>query len=99
MITGLATGQIGPGAAPPPSPALVRQLGDWQVQTGLPLDAGALANCLFLWTQLHGAISVEVFGQLPLELTPGGELFDQHMRVGLIAIGCRTATADGPGPG
>lgn len=42
---------------------------------------------LFVWAQLHGAISLEVFQQLPDTLMPSADLFDQQMRASLALLG------------
>lgn len=89
MIAGLQSGQLDPSRLPPPAPALRRQLKRWEADLGLPLPAEALAGCMFVWSQLHGAISLELFGQLPPELRPADALFDQQMRAVLAAVGCQ----------
>jgi AcrR family transcriptional regulator len=88
MLVALDRGELDPADVPPLSAALDEQLMTWQTELGLPLTAESLAGCLFVWTQLHGAVSLELFGQLPEMLMPAGELFDQHMRTALMALGC-----------
>ncbi len=43
---------------------------------------------MFVWTQLHGAIALELFGHMPGELVPADDLFQQQMRQVLVAVGC-----------
>jgi hypothetical protein len=44
---------------------------------------------MLAWTQLHGAITLELFGHIPAELRPADDLFDQQMRQVLVTLGCR----------
>jgi AcrR family transcriptional regulator len=89
MVAGLASGEFRPDAnLPPLRPALEAQLAEWQSDLGFELPPAALAGCLFAWTQLHGAVSLELFGQLPNVLVPADELFDQQMRAVLRGFGC-----------
>jgi AcrR family transcriptional regulator len=88
MLAALASGELDPADVPPLTAPLRAQLAEWQVELGLPLAPEALAGCLFVWTQLHGAVSLELFGQLPGILLPADELFDQHMRAALVVLGC-----------
>jgi AcrR family transcriptional regulator len=91
MLAGLSTGALNPSALPALRPSLEAQLADWQAQLALPLTPVALAGCLFAWSQLHGAVSLELFGQLPPMLLPADALFEQHMRATLKVLGCATA--------
>lgn len=91
MMFGIQTGGIDPARLPPPTPALHRRLRRWQRELGLPLPAEALAGCMFVWSALHGSISLELFGQLPEELVPAADLFDLQMRAVLAALGCLDA--------
>jgi len=79
MIAGLASGDLDPANLLPLPPELEPQLAEWQAHLGLPLRTADLAGCLFAWTQLHGAISLELFQQLPPMFMPGDALFDQHL--------------------
>jgi AcrR family transcriptional regulator len=90
MVAGIASGALEPSRVPSPSPSLVKQLKRWQAKMGLPLSVEALAGCMFVWSQLHGAISLEIFEQLPDSLMPAADLFDQQMRVCLSVLGCPT---------
>ena len=51
---------------------------------GLPPEA--LAACMFAWTQLHGAISLELMGKYPEALLPADELFDQQLSMMLAGM-------------
>lgn len=93
MITGLARGDLHPTNLLPLPPDLEPQLAEWQAHLGLPLRPADLAGCLFAWTVIHGAITLELFGQLPPMLVPADALFDQQLRSVLRVLGC-TATGD-----
>lgn len=86
MVTSLEEGDIVP---PPLHPTVDRKLQaklrKWNDHAGSELPPEALATCMFVWTQLHGAISLELFGHLPEPLMPAGELFEQQMRT-LVAF-------------
>ena len=88
MILGILKGALDPGRLPPPSPTLRKQLKQWQTQIGSPLSPEALAGCMLVWSALHGAISLELFDQLPPPLVPARDLFDQQMRAVLMLLGC-----------
>jgi AcrR family transcriptional regulator len=90
MIEGLRGGLI----QPPPlagldEPALRAKLAEWGSTIDEELPAEALGACMFAWSQLHGAISVELFGHMPPELMPADELFEYQMHEVLRTIGCR----------
>jgi AcrR family transcriptional regulator len=90
MIDGLREGQIQPpslGGAD--ETALRAKLARWGSTIDKELSAESLGACMFAWSQLHGAISVELFGHMPPELMPADELFEYQMREVLRAIGCR----------
>jgi AcrR family transcriptional regulator len=80
MIAGLAEGFAHP---PPLSPKAERKLRaklkKWGGPPGGGLGPDALAGCMTTWTQLHGAISLELFGHLPEALVPADELFEHLM--------------------
>lgn len=88
MIVGILSGALDPGRIPPPSPALKKQFKQWQTEMGSPLSPEALAGCMFVWSLLHGAISLELFDQIPPFLLPAGDLFEQQMRAALVLLGC-----------
>lgn len=87
MVAGLDDGGIVP---PPLQPAVERKLlpklRKWHDHAGSDLPPEALATCMFIWTQLHGAISLELFGHLPEPLMPAAELFEQQMRTLLVFL-------------
>ena len=89
MIRGILSGDFDPSHLPPPSSALSKQFRNWQVHMGSPLDAQALAGCMLVWSLLHGAISLELFDQLPGPLMPASELFEHQMRSALAMLGYR----------
>ncbi len=90
MIDGLRSGMIEPpGLVGPDVPALGAKLAAWGCGVDEALSPEALGACMFAWTQLHGAISLEVFGHMPPELLPADELFEYQMQEVLRTIGCR----------
>ena len=91
MIKGILSGDFDASHLPPPSAGLRKQFKSWQAHMGSPLDPQALAGCMLVWSLLHGAISLELFGQLPPLLVPASELFDHQMRSGLALLGYRGA--------
>jgi AcrR family transcriptional regulator len=90
MIDGLSTGVIEPpGLVGSDVPALREKLAAWGCGVDEALSPEAVGACMFAWTQLHGAISLEVFGHMPPELLPADELFEYQMQEVLRTIGCR----------
>lgn len=87
MIRGILSGALDPSSIPPPSPALRKRFKEWQTQMGSPLSHEALAGCMFVWSLLHGAISLELFEQIPPFLMPADDLFEQQMRAALKLLG------------
>ena len=92
MIEGLRRGLI----QPPPlmgayEQALRAKLAQWAGTIDEELSAESLGACMFAWSQLHGAISVELFGHMPPELSPADELFEYQMHEVLRTIGCQMA--------
>jgi AcrR family transcriptional regulator len=90
MIEGLRAGLI----QPPPlvgahEPALRAKLARWAGTIEEELSAESLGACMFAWSQLHGAISVELFGHMPPDLMPADELFEYQMHEVLRTIGCQ----------
>jgi AcrR family transcriptional regulator len=89
MVTGLAAGVLHPPPLTTPAARkLAAKLRRWGAQERYVLPPEALAACLFAWTQLHGAISLELFGHMPHEVMPADELFDQQMNQVLAVLGC-----------
>lgn len=64
-------------------------LTEWARADALPLPPAALSLCMLAWTQVHGAISLELFGHLPPPLRESPALFEQLMRDVLRAMGHR----------
>ena len=94
MLEGLEGGVFDPKAMEATiTPALLKQLEDWRSEIGFDLPAAALAGCLFAWTQLHGTVSLELFGCLPPYFLPADELFDQQMRQVLVMLGAEPGKA------
>lgn len=86
MLAGLARGEFDAEAMEATiTPALRTRLQEWRAELGFDLPADALAGCLFAWTQLHGAVSLELFGHLPSQFEPADDLFDQQMRL-VVAV-------------
>ena len=95
MIDGVQRGVIHPPPLQGPGAGRLRaKLRAWGLGEGQGLPPAALAGCLFAWTQLHGAISLELFGHMPEQVLPADDLFEQQMRQVLTTLGC-----DGPGRG
>jgi AcrR family transcriptional regulator len=89
MVTGLAKGVLNPRPlAAPVARRLGTKLRRWGAHEGYALPPDALGACLFAWTQLHGAISLELFGHMPPEVLPADDLFDQQMYQVLEVLGC-----------
>jgi AcrR family transcriptional regulator len=88
MIKGILSGALDPDKIPAPSATLRKQFKAWQTEMGSPLTPEALAGCMFIWSLLHGAISLELFDQIPPFLRPAGDLFEQQMRAALVLLGC-----------
>jgi AcrR family transcriptional regulator len=63
-----------------PSPALARQVEDFQRRRGGPgLPAPVMAFGLGAWAHVHGLVALEVFGHLAPAIGDGDALFDQEM--------------------
>jgi AcrR family transcriptional regulator len=62
-------------------PPLREQLADWRGQTDAIADlpVGALAACMIGFAELHGAITLELIGHVPPQLTDRAALFDLRM--------------------
>jgi AcrR family transcriptional regulator len=93
IIGGLQSGAV----KPPPIladvlPSLRPKLRAWNCSVDQDLSDDTLAACMFAWTHIHGAISLELFGRLPPQLLPSGDLFEHQMHEVLNAIGCQPVT-------
>jgi len=87
MIDGIATGCVDPRRIGPLTAVLDAQLQRWQQELGLPLESEALAACLYVYAQLHGTISIELFQGLPDALMPAEQLFEFQMRTIMTTLG------------
>jgi AcrR family transcriptional regulator len=76
-----------PGLDPVADRRLRATLTKWGAHLPGRLPPEALAACMTCWTQLHGAISLELFEHLPAELLPADDLFNRLMRQLLANIG------------
>jgi len=94
MAEGIAEGVLDPsGYARQLSPELRAKLADWRESAGVPFPVEGLAACLVCWTQLHGFLTLELFGHLPPPLGDVSDLFDQQMLDLLMRIGHRGPVA------
>jgi AcrR family transcriptional regulator len=88
MTRALEGGQVHP---PPLTPSvekrLRRKLRKWTETAPYGMNPEAQAACMYIWIQLHGAISLELAEHLPPDLLPADELFEHVMSVALRAIG------------
>jgi AcrR family transcriptional regulator len=90
MIDAVQRGGIQPPPLQGPGAGRLRaKLRAWGMEEAPGLPPAALAGCLFAWTQLHGAISLELFGHMPEAVLPADDLFEQQMRQVLAALGAR----------
>jgi AcrR family transcriptional regulator len=88
MIAAVQSGGVHPPALQGPGAARLRaKLRAWGEEEAEALSPAALAGCLFAWTQLHGAISLELFGHMPPQVLPADELFEHQMRQVLHMLG------------
>ncbi len=69
------------------TPALRAELEEWRADTRNTIPPEGLAACLIVWTQLHGFLSLELFGHLPPVIRDVGALFDQQMLDVLLRCG------------
>jgi AcrR family transcriptional regulator len=67
---------------------LREQLASWRdARDGIgDLSDGALAACMFCYSQLHGAITLELVGHLPPHITDCSALFDLQMAETAVAL-------------
>ncbi|ORT95539.1 TetR/AcrR family transcriptional regulator [Frankia casuarinae] len=68
------------------TPPMRASLQAWGRDHDVAIDAAGLAVCLAVWTQLHGFISLEMFGHLPPALDDIDELFDRQMADAIIRV-------------
>jgi AcrR family transcriptional regulator len=99
MKRGLEVGQVRPAPLAPTAGRKLRsKLSRWANDMGGELAPEALAACMFVWTQLHGAISLELFGHIPEQLMPADDLFDHLMHEVLRQLGCPVEAGGSRGP-
>ena len=88
MTCSLDAGQVHPPAITPSvEKRLRRKLKKWTETSPYGLTPEAQAACMYVWIQLHGAISLELANHLPPPLQPADELFEHVMSQTLGAIG------------
>jgi AcrR family transcriptional regulator len=89
MITHIEAGVIEPSHLDARlNPRLREELAAWGVEEGAPISVAALAGCLLVWTQLHGFLTLELFGHLPPTVDTA-DLYDQQMLEVIVHIGYR----------
>jgi len=94
MIEGVQSSGLNPPPLEGPGAIKLRaKFRRWRAHQGEELPPAALAACLFAWTQLHGAITLELFGHFPHELVPADDLFDHQMRQILTTLGAARPAA------
>jgi len=90
MIEQIATGNVDPSHLDGQlKPELRSRLVAWGVEEGAPISPAGLAGCLIVWTQLHGFLSLELFGGLPEGFGDFDDLYDQQMLDVIVRIGYR----------
>lgn len=88
MAECVADGVLDPsGYARQLTPELRAKLDAWRDETCVPFPVEGLAACLVCWTQLHGFLTLELFGHFPRILGDLSGLFDQQMLDLLQRIG------------
>ena len=90
-IEAAAAGQIDTGRIEAATSAsLRRQLAVWRDENGIDggIPAGAPAAYMIAYTQLYGAITLEVLGHIPPASADRGTLFDLQMAHAYAAV-CR----------
>ncbi len=82
MKDAVASGYVDSGRIEALTPPQLRtQLSNWRRQTDsiADLPVGALAACMIGFAELHGAITLELIGHAPPQLTDAAALFDLRM--------------------
>ncbi len=82
MRDALARSEIDAEGLDPLVPATLRaQLAEWRATTEALAEVpdGVLASCMIGYAQLHGAITLELIGRIPPQLTDRSALFDLQM--------------------
>jgi len=89
MRNAVANGDVDTERIEAAMPAPLReQLASWRdARDGIgDLSDGALAACMFCYSQLHGAITLELLGHLPPHITDRDALFDLQMAHAATAL-------------
>jgi AcrR family transcriptional regulator len=89
MRNAVANGDIDTERIEAATPAPLReQLASWREEMGEigDLPDGALAACMIGYAQLHGAITLELAGHVPAQLTDRSALFDLQMARTVAAL-------------
>jgi AcrR family transcriptional regulator len=87
LADGTASGTLAdPGGTPLPD-AVRADLARLRATLPLDLPEAALARAAFGWTQLYGAVSFEIFGQLNNVVDARGDYFDHQMRQTAYLVG------------
>jgi AcrR family transcriptional regulator len=92
----VAAGQIDTERIEAATPASLRgQFVMWRDENGISggFPVGALAGCMIIYTQLHGAILLEVLGHVPPVLADHDALFDLEMAHAYAGV-CRPPSPD-----
>lgn len=89
MRNAVAKGDVDTERIETATPAPLReQLATWrEAMDGIgDLPDGALAACMIGYAQLHGAITLELAGHVPPQLTDRSALFDLQMAQTAVAL-------------
>jgi AcrR family transcriptional regulator len=91
LAEALADGALDPARVEgQPSPALARQVEDFQRRRGGPgLPAPVMAFGLGAWARVHGLVALEVFGHLAPAIGDGAALFEQELETIIRQSGLR----------
>jgi AcrR family transcriptional regulator len=91
LAEALADGALDPARIEiQPSPALARQVQDFQRRRGDPaLPAPVMAFGLGAWARIHGLVALEVFGHLAPAIGDGAALFEQELETIIRQSGLR----------
>jgi AcrR family transcriptional regulator len=91
LAEALADGDLDPDRIEvAPSPALARQVEDFQRRRGGPgLPAPVMAFGLGVWARVHGLVALEVFGHLAPAIGDGAALFEQELETIIRQSGLR----------
>jgi AcrR family transcriptional regulator len=79
VADGVTRGAVEPGASPQTSPRLAADLAALREQAGVAIPDAVLLRGLYVWTQLFGAITFELFGHLHNVIEDFDDLFRHHV--------------------